>query len=185
MANKGEPRFGLDPRRPDYRTDRPDKWEDVGDLDNLDMRDFMEVLKDEHGVLLGKDSAILEVGVGKARLLSRLKKEGYDVTGVEARKRTQHKRGLPIAHIRIEEMPFHKDTAQFDMVIATSVFDPEVYDQNEKRMMSRIADALRPGGVFVCGYIADFDREIPKHRLLRKLDFKTPGYEYMLAYQKV
>lgn len=182
MSDKIRPNFELDPRLPEDR-DLRDAWEDIGDLDDLNMQDFMQILRLEHGISLNKESHILEVGVGKGRLLKRLQQEGYRVTGVEPRKRPEHTPDLQIAHIRIEEMPFSKETAQFDMVIASSVFDTVVYDQDQKLMVSRIVDSLRPGGIFVCGYVPGQD--IPNNPRLKKLSFKAVGYGYMLAFQKV
>ena len=68
-------KFELDPR---LHADRgqPDRWEDIGALDDLDMKDFMTALKREHNIKLDKRSAILEVGLGKARLFTRLRAQG-------------------------------------------------------------------------------------------------------------
>ena len=138
--------FGLDPRRsPSQRGD----WENVGRLNDLNMADFISVVNREHQLGLNKHSSILEVGLGEGRLFKRLIAEGYDVTGVESRKRKEHTAGLPVAHIRIEEMPFGQDRGTFEIVIAASVFDSRVYKQDPRLMISRIAEALSPGGIFI------------------------------------
>ena len=176
------PEFELDPR---LHADRgqSDAWEDIGALDDLDMTDFMKVLRSEHNVQLDKQSSILEVGVGKARLFKRLRSEGYDVTGVEARKRDEHTPDLPVANIRIEEMPFSGKTATFDMVIGSSIFDKEVYIQNQKLMLKRIVDSLRPGGIFLYGFFMGFgDLSVQG---LGKLKMPSPYNDGMAVYQKI
>ena len=182
MPDKIRSDFELDPRRRAHRT-RSDAWEDVGALDKLNMHNLMETLRREHGIGLNKNSSILEVGTGKARLFKRLKAEGYDVTGVEGRGRVEHTPDLPIANIRIEEMPFGSDSATFDVVIAASVFDYEMYNQDPELMISRIADALHPGGIFVCDYV-------PESLISQRADFKRlllskPYNKRITVYQKI
>lgn len=178
MSKANESEFGLDPRKPHLRSGR---WENVDSLDNLNMARFMEVLNHEHHVGLSNRSSILEIGLGEARLFKRLKAEGYDVTGVEARRREEHTPDLPIVHIRIEEMPFEGNQGTFEMVIADSVFDSRVYDQDQQLMLSRVVDALSSHGIFVSDRPISIDYEAAG---LRRLYLPETYEMKIFVYQK-
>jgi ubiquinone/menaquinone biosynthesis C-methylase UbiE len=48
-------------------------------------------------------------------------------------------------------MPFSDN--QFDVLFAGSIFDEFVYEQNQPAMVKEIVRVLKPGGVFVYGFL--------------------------------
>jgi cyclopropane fatty-acyl-phospholipid synthase-like methyltransferase len=171
----------LDPRRPHER-EGLDTWEDVGALDNLNVAEWMRHLEMFHGVKLAEHPSILEVGSGKGLLFKRLHQKGYDVTAVEPRARSQYEAGTPVATVRLEDLPSELDAA-FDLIIASSLFDAQIYQQNHLFMATVISQLLKPGGVFLNGYawnggVADIDG-------LRQLDMRYPFNEGQTVYLKI
>ncbi len=152
MTSTGNERFSLDPRTDEIKKawGKEERWEDVGWLDDVDLPAIFEFLRERHDIFFGKGSEMLELGIGKGKLFNRLKTEGYKITGIDARKRPEHS-NLTVAHLRIEEMPFDRNSAQFDVVLGGSFIDPYVYDQHVGLMIKRIHEAVKLGGVFIYG----------------------------------
>jgi len=90
-------------------------------------------------------SAILDVGVGTGRLLSRfpeLRRFGLDISfGYLEHARSQ---GIEVCYARIEDMPYRDDV--FDVVVCTDVLE-HVLDVN--LCCRKILNVLKPDGVLV------------------------------------
>lgn len=111
------------------------------------------------GLLLSQSGKILEIGTGRGLLLKLLLQRGYDAVGVDARPR--HSGTLPVAHARIERLPFGDET--FQTVISTSVFDDSVYEQDWKQMFDEIYRVLKSGGLYIS--VGDaHEHSIPKEK---------------------
>lgn len=111
--------------------------------------------------------AILDVGVGLARILSRfpaLRRFGMDISWGYL----QHarKQGVDVCFSRIEDMPYK--SATFDLIVCTDVLE-HVLDLN--LCCQRMIDVLKPGGVLIV--------RVPVHEdLSRYIDPSFP-YEFV------
>ncbi len=100
---------------------------------------------------LNKDTKILEIGSGNAKMLDYFKKLlGKNVVGVDVRSRGN--RDSPQVIARAEQLPFADQS--FDVIFSVGAFDQEIYNQDQLLMMQEIARVLKHGGIFVA--FADF-----------------------------
>lgn len=101
-----------------------------------------------YGKPLTPESRMLEVGSGSGRLLSVLQEHDLNAVGVDIRPRAEGQ--LPIVRARIERLPFGDDA--FDVVFSEKVFDGDVYNQDQIRMLEEIARVLKPTGLYFARY---------------------------------
>lgn len=122
-------------------------WEDDDESGaSIWLRRIKNVLKDNK-FDLNPETKILEVGSGKGLLLKKMREEGFNCVGIDARPRAP--REEPQIKGRIERLPF-ADGA-FDVVVSAFVFDASNYHQHPNLMAEEIARVLRPGGLYIGG----------------------------------
>jgi ubiquinone/menaquinone biosynthesis C-methylase UbiE len=141
-------KFGKEIRKEGLRDSSA--WEEMYETKEIAERGFahMEHYLTSNGIILDKNSKILEVGSGTGRLLAAMKERGLDAVGLDARPRTEDPQ--PIVVAQIEQMPFPDET--FDIVFSIGVFDQRVYEQDHRAMLDEIARVLKKGGaLFMVG----------------------------------
>ena len=99
---------------------------------------------DEHNISL-ENEKVLEIGTGKGLMLKAMRSAGVDVVGVDRNPRGDQIEGT--AKARVEALPF--EDATFGVVISLSVFDTEVYEQDQQKMLGEIVRVLKPNGVLL------------------------------------
>jgi ubiquinone/menaquinone biosynthesis C-methylase UbiE len=134
----------LSPKVSKFPTWYDEGWEDMTPGHEADKFGFFETDLKKAGIDL-RTSKVLEIGSGNSALLAYMQKQGVDAVGVDVRPRGKTA-GLPIVKARIERLPFQSET--FDVVLAGSVFDDDVYNQDQSLMMEEIARVLKHGGAY-------------------------------------
>ncbi len=118
-------------------------WENLNHGGDSAYEMFKFKLKQE-GMILTKDTKVLEIGSGNGDHLKGLHDNGVDIVGVDARPRGE---SGPQVAARVEQLPFANDS--FDVVIGIAVFDTDVYAQDQAMMFEDIARVLKPGGILI------------------------------------
>jgi ubiquinone/menaquinone biosynthesis C-methylase UbiE len=124
-----------------------DKWEE-GVEEERYAKMYFEVVENrlqDLGITIPRDEKILEVGSGAGVMLRYLQKIGFDAVGVDARPRGE--KTEKVVRARIEQLPFPDET--FGLLFAYSVFDSNVYRQDQPAMLGEIYRVLKHGGLFV------------------------------------
>lgn len=98
----------------------------------------------EINIELSLYSDILELGAGKGVLYEVLKDAGYNIQGVEPRRRVDTPKEIRDANA--ESMPFFRDDS-FNLVIARGVFD-SMYEHDAEKILKEVFRVLKPNGVF-------------------------------------
>ncbi|MFZ2593401.1 MAG: class I SAM-dependent methyltransferase [Minisyncoccia bacterium] len=104
---------------------------------------FIYMMQDM-SISIGPASKIIDLGTGLGKFPEILRRMGYEYAfGVDI-----SQRGKPGPDIvaRIEQLPF--TDGSIDFITASSVFDAQVYNQDETLMLKEIARVLKPGGIF-------------------------------------
>lgn len=147
-----------DPRHPSFRS-YPDKMEDVGLLDTINLRNWLKELKRRHNIDLGNSPKICDVGSGEGTLLNNLDRAGFYVVGIEPRTRKQDDGAGPaVIRSRVEDVS-QAHHAQYDLVIVDSALDPKIYGKSDRsgifqpqaphEFVTAVFRLLRPGGVLL------------------------------------
>ncbi len=108
-------------------------WEDGGGHQEDAYHSFINVLK-RNGITLDQNTKVLELASGDSKFLDNLRSHDVNAIGVDVRPRGRNKSPQVIA--RIEQLPFPDES--FEVIISSSVFDAQVYDQNQKLMTEEI-----------------------------------------------
>lgn len=124
--------------------------------------------KDMHGearfcaALVPPGARVLDAGCGTGRVMIRLAELGYDCVGVDLDASM-----LAVARQEAPELPWIRAdlsefdpaavnvAADFDLVVAAGNIFPLLAPRTEAAVVSRLAAALRPGGLLVSGFGLD------------------------------
>ena len=148
-------------------------WEDSDEYYTELRYRYLKQMMSEYDISLGKDSKVLEIGSGNGLLLEKMKRDGFNVVGVDARPRAQ--KDTPQAAARAEQLPFADDT--FDLVISSRVFDDTVYEQDQSAMMTDIRRTLKVDGKYIG--LTEHIFEVPSGlKLVSKPENITTGVVY-------
>jgi SAM-dependent methyltransferase len=98
---------------------------------------------------LTRDAHALEVGTGSGSMLAYLRREGYDVRGVDVnatlvKAATERYGDLPITLTASTALPF--GNAEFDVVLSFDVFE---HIPDSDAHLREVARVLRPGGTYL------------------------------------
>ena len=169
MSESGEKRF------PEKLIDEPSVFEDMDEtaaLSWISIKSHLERI----GLFPSPNPKILELGSGNGIALEEMKKEGLDAVGVDLRPRSD-KDVVQVA-ARIEQLPFADES--FDLIYSSSVFDDDLYKQDQRAMLEECARVLKKGGLFVGSVHNDITDKMPESLV------RTHGDQgnFRLVYQK-
>lgn len=124
--------------------------------------------KDMHGeaqlcaALVPPGARVLDAGCGTGRVMIRLAELGYDCVGadLDASMLAVARRQAPQlpwiqADLATLDLAEHHVAADFDLVVAAGNIFPLLAAGTEAAVVSRLAAALRPGGLMVAGFGLD------------------------------
>ena len=137
----------------------------IFDTDTEDEADFLEDVFDKH--VLSRGKRVLEPACGSGRLVRELADRGYSVTGFDISdgmlryaRESAKQRGVRAKLFKADMEDFTVQ-GKFDLahnVVSTFKYLPS--DEAAERHLRRVADALKPGGVYVVGlHIDDYDND--------------------------
>jgi ubiquinone/menaquinone biosynthesis C-methylase UbiE len=95
---------------------------------------------------LSSKDQILDVGCGDGTLMKYLTNKGLDIKGVEIFSRKEHK-GLDIKICDAHNMPFDDET--FNITLSTAIYDPEMYNQDNDKLVKEIMRVTRAPGLYL------------------------------------
>lgn len=141
----------------------------IFDADTAKEADFLEAMLARHGQAkrrAGRPVRVLEPACGSGRLVADLAKRGCDVTGFDlsdgmldfARQRLADA-GLQAELVNADMTDFHF-RKPFDLAVCTvSTFKYLLTEDDARSHLRCVADALKPGGIYVLGFhISDDDQ---------------------------
>jgi len=137
----------------------------IFDTDTVEEADFLEDVFEKH--VLSKGHRILEPACGSGRLVRELADRGYSVTGFDLSdgmlrfaRESAEKRGVK-AKLFKAPMEDFKVTGKFDFAHnMVSTFKYLQSDADAEKHLRCVAEALRPGGVYVVGlHLDDYDND--------------------------
>lgn len=149
--------------------DRPLYYDIIFDEDTEEEASFLEAVWREHG--RGTLQRILEPACGTARLVAALSRRGYHVVGFDRNEAmlafgSQRLRegGLP-ALLQSAAMESFTLRGTFQLAFClVSTFKYLLREKDAVAHLRRIADHLRPGGLYVLGFhLTDYSRKRPTH----------------------
>lgn len=119
--------------------------------------------KDVHGeaafvaALAPPGSSVLDAGCGTGRVGIELARRGYDVVGVDSDPSmlAVAREAAPSLTWRLEDLAALGDDAAYDVVVAAGNVVVFLSPGTEQDVVRRLAAALRPGGLLVCGWQTD------------------------------
>ncbi len=151
--------------------DTPLYYDIIFDEDTQKECDFLEVMRQRYGKTRGK--RVLEPACGSGRLMAALAQRGYDVTGFDlsesmvafARKRLEEQRLR--GRVDIGRMQDFRYAKPFDLAHCfVSTFKYLLTERDARAHLQCVADALKPGGLYVLGFhLSDYsDRNKTRER---------------------
>ena len=119
--------------------------------------------KDVHGeaayvaALVPPGVRVLDAGCGTGRVAIELARRGYDASGVDsdASMLAVARRNAPELSWRLEDLAALEETAAYHLVVAAGNVMIFLEPGTEPAVVSRLAAALRPGGLLVSGWRTD------------------------------
>lgn len=106
---------------------------------------------------------VLEPACGSGRILAGLMSRGWEATGFDLNEHmvARAKARLPSARITLQTMQSFRVRGGFDLAVnMVSTFRHLKTDDDALAHLVRVADTLRPGGLFLLGlHVSDYDRE--------------------------
>ncbi len=123
-------------------------WEDIVrnvDQARTNFRGICMRLK-ELGFIIDTKTKILEVGSGRGVFARYLVDSGYDIIAVDINPRGDT--SIPVAKASIEALPFDESDSlqRFDLIAGFGLIDPDVYEQDIKKIFSEMSRVLEIGG---------------------------------------
>ncbi len=119
--------------------------------------------KDMHGEaafvcsLVPPGARVLDAGCGTGRVAVELTKRGYDVVGADSDPSMLNVARHTAPHLewRLQDLSLLSDEASYDLVVAAGNVVVFLASGTEPEVVRRLAAALRPGGLLVCGWATD------------------------------
>jgi len=146
--------------------DTPLYYDIIFDEDTVEEANFLETIFDRHGRTGRKNRSVLELACGSGRLVRELGSRGWDAAGLDANPRMlafasdrldQQKISARLWEDRMESftIPGRK---KFDLAhCLVSTFKYLLTEAHALAALERVADALKPGGLFVLGlHLTDY-----------------------------
>lgn len=146
--------------------DTPLYYDIIFDEDTVDEANFLEVMFDRHGNAAGKNRAVLELACGSGRLIREFAARGWNTSGFDANPhmlafaRERLDREKLSARLREDRMESFTVPGgkKFDLAhCLVSTFKYLLTEADARASLERVAEALKPGGIFVLGlHLTDY-----------------------------
>jgi len=143
--------------------DNPLYYDIIFDADTKKECDFLRVMQTRYGGTRGR--AVLEPACGSGRLVLELARRGYHVTGFDLSpsmiafaKERLHQAGLR-AKLDVGSMQDFRYARPFDLAHCfVSTFKYLLTERDARAHLRCVADALKPGGLYVLGFhLSDYN----------------------------
>ena len=146
--------------------DYPEYYDVIFDDGTSEEADFLEAMFAEYG--RPQTKRLLEPACGTGRLLIELAKRGYESHGFDASETMLshgERRACRGVSLSCQRMESFRMKGSFDAAYSLiSSFKYLLTEALARAHLERVADCLRPGGLFLLGlHLSDYDRERPVH----------------------
>jgi SAM-dependent methyltransferase len=96
-----------------------------------------------------KKGSVLDIGSGTGKILEELKKQKWDIAGIDAEKEAKiwsEKRGIPTQLVDINKQPLPYKNHYFDLVLCLDLLEHVRQDQ---KIIDKISKILKPNGTLI------------------------------------